>query len=91
MKLRPASALTPPAAWPVRDKLTGDDDYICHPRPCPTWSGAFSFLKFLEVVEVVLWRELATGAAAARGGGRRGVELVDPKKGGQSVAVKAAD
>lgn len=47
--------------------------------PLPyTWPGAFSFLEFLEAVEVILWDELATGAAATWGGGRRGVESVDP-------------
>ena len=30
------------------------------------------------LVEVILWDELARGAAAAWGGGRRGVESVDP-------------
>ena len=43
--------------------------------PCPIWPGAFSFLEFLEAVEVILWDELATGAAAAWGGGRRGLLL----------------
>ena len=42
----------------------------------PALSGrGFSFLEFLEAVEVILWDELATGAAAAWGGGRRGLLL----------------
>ena len=43
---------------------TGGDDYICHPCPCPTLAGAFSFLEFLYTVEVILWVELVEGAAA---------------------------
>ena len=56
---------------------TGGDDYTVIFAPA-LLAGAFSFLKFLEAVEVILWDELATGAAAAWGGGRRGVESVDP-------------
>ncbi len=60
--------------------------------PCPIWSGAFLFLDFLEAVEVILWRELATGAAADLL--RATVGAVSSRtalKSGQSAAVEAAD
>ena len=66
MKLRPAGALTPPAAWPVRGKLTGADDYICHPRPLPYLVRGFFVSGVSGRGKGVVCSELATGVLAGR-------------------------